>query len=78
MQLHDDDVPGDQTPVQRFEFGKSLVIGVVVVVLGGALTVVGIAQHQNPTVPAFACIAGVLIIGFDLSTRRARRRQQGR
>jgi Flp pilus assembly protein TadB len=78
MQLHNDDVPGDQTPVQRFEFGKSLVIGVVVVVLGGVLTVVGIVQHQNPTVPVFAFVAGVLILGFDLRTRRARRRRQGR
>jgi drug/metabolite transporter (DMT)-like permease len=78
MQLHDDDIPGDQTPVQRFEFGKSLVIGVVVVVLGGILTVVGITQHQNPMLPAFACIAGVLILGFDLSTRRSRRRQRGK
>lgn len=77
MQLHDD-VSGDQTPVHRFDFGKSLVIGVVAVVLGGVLTVVGIVQHQNPTVPAFAFVAGVLILGFDLGTRRARRRRQGR
>lgn len=78
MNLHDNDIPGEQTPVQRSEFGKSLVLGIAVIVLGGILTVVGIVGHHNPIVPIVALVAGVLIVVFDLSTRRSRRRRQGR
>ncbi|WP_144761902.1 hypothetical protein [Curtobacterium sp. 9128] len=78
MNLHDNDIPGEQTPVQRFEFGKSVVLGIAVIVLGGILAVVGIVGHHNPIVPIVAVVAGVLIVVFDLSTRRSRRERQGR
>lgn len=79
MQLHEDDIPGEQSPTQRFEFRKSLALGAVAVVGGIVLLVIGLVEHRNVTVPAFAVIAGVLILGFDVVNARSRRdRLEGR
>lgn len=77
MQLHDDDVPDEGSPGQRFERGRSLVLGLIAIIGGGILAVAGIVSHQNPTVPIAAAAVGVVVVVVDLATRRSRRRKLG-
>ena len=68
MQLREDDILGEQSPTQRFEFRKSLALGAVAVVGGIVLLVIGLVEHRNVTVPAFAIVTGVLILGSTSRT----------
>ncbi|MEK6312481.1 MAG: hypothetical protein V4755_17440 [Curtobacterium sp.] len=77
MQLHDDDIPGDPTPVQRFDFRKSVIGGIVVVAAGVIVLIVGIAGHRDFGVPIVAIIGGMVILASDAACVRSRRKQRG-
>jgi hypothetical protein len=75
LQLHDNDIPGEPTPTQRFEFRKSVVLGILAVVFGAVLLVIGLIDQRNIVIPATAIVGGLLLLVFDYRSARARRRK---
>lgn len=74
MKLHNDDIPGEQTPMGRAIFTRSIITGSVAVVLGLVLLVVGLVHHNNVTVPVLAVVGGALLLCYDFTSARRRKR----
>lgn len=74
VELHDDDIPGQQTPMQHAVFTRSLITGSVAVVFGLVLIIVGLVHRDNVVVPVLAVIGGALVLGYDFTSARRRKR----
>ncbi|MDB6425873.1 hypothetical protein [Curtobacterium sp. 20TX0008] len=74
MELHNDDVPGEQTPARRALFTRSLITGSIAVILGLVLAIVGLAHDDNVVVPMLAVMGGALVLGYDFTSARRRKR----
>jgi hypothetical protein len=75
LQLHDNDIPGEPTSTRRFEFRKSVVLGIVAVVFGAVLLVIGLIGQRDIVVPVTAIVGGLLLLVFDYRSARAQRRK---
>lgn len=74
VELHNDDIRGEQTPMRRAIFTRSLITGSVAVVLGLVLIIVGVVHRDNVVVPVLAVIGGALVLGYDFTSARRRKR----
>jgi hypothetical protein len=74
VELHNDDFPGEQTPIRRAIVTRSPITGSVADILGLMLIIVGLVHYDNVLVPVLAVIGGALVLGYDFSSAHRRKR----
>lgn len=69
-------VEDDRSPGQRYEFRKSLVLGVVALVGGVALLILGLTTGKDIVLPVVAVVGGIAVLTFDAVTAQRRRNRR--